>query len=52
MLSEFGPVPYTPAMPYTRAPVSDAWQMDDGVVPQALRVVVVFDATLAPDGDA
>jgi hypothetical protein len=25
MLSEFGPVPYTPALPYTREPVSDAW---------------------------
>jgi sugar phosphate isomerase/epimerase len=28
MLSEFGPVPYTPALPYTRAPVSDAWQIN------------------------
>lgn len=28
MLSEFGPVPYTPALPYTREPVSDAWQIN------------------------
>jgi hypothetical protein len=28
MLSEFGPVPYTPALPYTRSPVSDAWQIN------------------------
>ncbi len=28
MLTEFGPVPYTPAMPYTRAPVSDAWDIN------------------------
>lgn len=28
MLTEFGPVPYTPALPYTRAPVSDPWQIN------------------------
>jgi sugar phosphate isomerase/epimerase len=28
MLSEFGPVPYMPALPYTRQPVSDAWQIN------------------------
>lgn len=28
MLSEFGPVPYTPALPYSREPVSDAWQIN------------------------
>jgi sugar phosphate isomerase/epimerase len=28
MLSEFGPVPYTPALPYTREPVSDSWQIN------------------------
>lgn len=28
MLSEFGPVPYTPALPYSREPVSDPWQVN------------------------
>lgn len=28
MLSEFGPVPYMPALPYTREPVADAWQIN------------------------
>lgn len=28
MLSEFGPVPYTPALPFSRQPVADAWEMN------------------------
>ena len=28
MLTEFGPVPYTPALPYTRQPVSDQWDIN------------------------
>ncbi len=28
MLSEFGPPPYTPTLPHTREPVSDAWEIN------------------------
>lgn len=28
MLTEFGPVPYTPALPYSRQPVSDPWEIN------------------------
>jgi sugar phosphate isomerase/epimerase len=28
MLTEFGPVPYTPALPYTKQPVSDQWDIN------------------------
>ena len=28
MLTEFGPVPYTPGLPYTRQPVADQWDIN------------------------